>query len=69
MGALQKKAAKAMSALPALSETDSTFSTPTPVLLGGEARLEAAIVATMKLRSEVASIEGLPLKLGSYLIS
>jgi hypothetical protein len=67
--ALQKKAVKAISALPALGETDSTFLTPTPVLLKGEARLEAAIVATMNVRSEVASIEGLRLNLGSYLTS
>jgi hypothetical protein len=45
-----------MSALLALSETDSTSSTLASVLLRREARLEAAIVATMKLRIEVASI-------------
>jgi hypothetical protein len=53
IGALQKNAAKAISVL---DETDSTLSAPAPVLLSGKARLETAVVATMKLRSEVASM-------------
>jgi hypothetical protein len=55
VGALQKKFAK-RSSPPALGGMGSTFSTSASVLLSGEARLEAAIVATMKLRRDVASM-------------
>jgi hypothetical protein len=56
MGALQYRFAKRLSVLSTFGETESTASTVVLLLFSGEARLEAAIVATMKLRTEVARI-------------
>jgi hypothetical protein len=56
MGALQYRFAKRLSVLSTFGEMESTASTVVLLLFSGEARLEAAIVATMKLRTEVARI-------------